>query len=48
MGLKETNLEKCKKIGELELRKDEWEHVKLFLDLLAMSVSLLKVKHYNL
>lgn len=37
MGLKESNLEKRKKIGELELRDSEWERVKLFLDLLAVS-----------
>lgn len=36
MGLKEPNLEKRKKIGELELRDNEWERVKLFLDLLAV------------
>jgi hypothetical protein len=40
MGLKEPNLEKRKKIGELELRDNEWERVKLFLDLLAVRLSL--------
>ena len=39
MGLKEPNLEKRKKIGELELRDNEWERVKLFLDLLAVSTT---------
>jgi hypothetical protein len=43
MGLKEPNLEKRKKIGELELRDNEWERVKLFLDLLAVRLSLLAV-----
>jgi hypothetical protein len=40
MGLKEPNLDKRKKIGELELRNNEWERVKLFLDLLAVSIIL--------
>ena len=38
MGLKESNLEKRKKIGELELWDNEWERVKLFLDLLAVCI----------
>jgi hypothetical protein len=38
MGLKEPNLDKRKKIGELELRNDEWDCVKLFLDLLAVCI----------
>ena len=48
MGLKEPNLEKQKKIGELELRDDEWEWVKLFIDLLMVHTNLLlNVKYYN-
>lgn len=38
MGLKEPNLEKWKKIGELELWDNEWERVKLFFDLLAVCI----------
>ena len=49
MGLKEPNLEKWKKIGELELRDDDWERVKLFIDLLTVRTNLLlNVKYYNL
>ena len=40
MGLKEPNLEKWKKIGELELRDDEWEWVKDFIDLLTVCTNL--------
>ena len=40
LGLKEPNLDKRKKIGELELWNNEWERVKLFLDLLAVSIAL--------
>ncbi|KAG2034600.1 hypothetical protein BDR03DRAFT_984194 [Suillus americanus] len=38
MGLQEPNLDKWTKIGKLELQDDEWDRVKLFLDLLT--------KHY--
>jgi hypothetical protein len=41
MGLKEPDLRKRKKLGELELRDDEWDNVKLFLDLLAVSTTML-------
>jgi hypothetical protein len=47
MGLKEPNLEKRKKIGELELRDNEWERVKLFLDLLEMTHFLAWIKNCN-
>jgi len=36
MACDEPDQEKCAELDELQLSKDEWEHVKLLLDLLVV------------
>ena len=40
MGLEEKNLEKHQKLDQLRLSQDEWEHLDLFANLLAVSLLL--------
>ncbi|KAG2047244.1 hypothetical protein BDR06DRAFT_976901 [Suillus hirtellus] len=43
LGKKETNLMKWAKIDALKLEPDEWEHVKLFVNLLVILMSFKKI-----
>jgi len=43
LGLKETNMEKRRKIADLTLSEEEWDHVRLFCNLLAVCVTSLSI-----